>query len=46
MTDDINATPSRDQLRQEAADWFAIMRGPEAEKRGRVPELAGSQQGA
>ncbi|WP_068093646.1 FecR family protein [Novosphingobium rosa] len=32
MTDDINATPSRDQLRQEAAEWFAVMRGPEAEK--------------
>lgn len=33
MSEDNKATPSRDQLREEAADWFSLMRGPEAEAR-------------
>jgi len=33
MNDEPNPTPSRSQLRGEASDWFAIMRGPEADAR-------------
>lgn len=33
MTDEEAPTPQGGQLRDEAADWFAIMRGPEAKSR-------------
>lgn len=33
MSEDANPTPSRSQLREEAAEWFAIMRGPDADAR-------------
>ena len=33
MNDESNPTPSRSQLRDEASEWFAIMRGPEADAR-------------
>lgn len=33
MSDDTQATPTGDSLRQEAADWFSLMRGPDADKR-------------
>lgn len=33
MSDDTHSTPAGGQLRQEAADWFSLMRGPEADER-------------
>jgi transmembrane sensor len=33
MTDNMDSPPRRGQLRDEAADWFAVMRGPEADAR-------------
>ncbi len=33
MNDEAEPTPSRSQLRDEASEWFAIMRGPDADVR-------------